>query len=132
MGAPGAEAGLGGDDPVALGEAGLGRAGGEDLEDALVAGDGGGRVGAEVGGEGRRGAVGALDGVDVGGVDGGGEGADEDGGGGDGGRDGVLVEAARGLALEARRRERGRGRVADRRASFGSPLSEKTRAFACV
>lgn len=94
VGAPGAEAGGGGDDPVTLADGGDGRAGGEDLEAALVAGDGGGLGGAEEGGVGGLGAIGALDGVDVGRVDGGGEGADEDGMGGDRGGYGVGVEAA--------------------------------------
>jgi hypothetical protein len=99
VGAPGAEVRVAHGDPGALLEGG--RAGGtqgQDLETAFVAADGGGKGGAEEGGEGRAGGVDALDLVDVRGVDGGGEGAEEEGGGGEGGGDGVVVEAVGRLA----------------------------------
>ncbi|KAK1837071.1 hypothetical protein QBC39DRAFT_429464 [Podospora conica] len=92
MRAPRPEPRARGNRPVTPFEPGYPRPDGDDLEDALVAGDEGRARGAEEGGEGRERAVGALDGVDVGGVDGGGEGAEEEGGRGQGRRDGVRVQ----------------------------------------
>ena len=91
MRAPRAETGPVGDDPVARGDGADSGAGAEDLEDAFVAGDGGGEGRAERGGEGREGGVDALDLVDVGRVEGGGEGAQGEEGGVRGG-EGMCVE----------------------------------------
>jgi hypothetical protein len=80
--APGAEARLGGDHPVAFSQArrrGRRRC---HLEDAFVSGYRGGFGRADERAKSRLCAVGALDRVDVGGVDGCGEGAQENGGGG--------------------------------------------------
>jgi len=90
--AEGPEAGGGWDGPVTAVEGFDARADRDDLEAALVAGDGGGLWGAEERGELRLDAVGALDSVHVGGVDGHGEGAQEDGAVGKGGRDGVSMQ----------------------------------------
>ena len=78
MGAPGAEAGVAHDDPVAFLEGLNGGPDRGDGEGAFVAGYGGGLGCAEQGGKGRFGGVDALDLVDVGGVNRGGESAKED------------------------------------------------------
>lgn len=93
MRAPGAEAGRGRDAPVAFLEGGDTRADGDDFKTAFVAWHGGGIGGAEEAVIRGFNAVGALDGVYIGGVDGCCQGADEDGGGGERGRDGVGVQA---------------------------------------
>lgn len=91
MGAPGAEGGDGGEDPVAPLKGEVGGADGGYFEKAFISGDGGGFGGADEGCEGRFGAVGALNGIDVGRVDWGGEGTEEEGAGGKRRRDGMGV-----------------------------------------